>query len=138
MCDAKSVATFSSEPSKGGAVTFNLEEEVRIFDKDSMESDKEEEVEDVTHKVTANNGSKAPSEDKEEASTTTITTTNNNDVNAQMQGSQPVDEFGKSSQETTVKDVGGAPQEASAKSQAGDTPEASDASPTSDEAAGAG
>ena len=136
MDDAKSVATFSSVPSKGGAVSFSMEDEVRTFNKDSMETDEEEEVEDVTPKATASNGSKAPSEDKEEATTTT--TTNNNDVNAHTQGSQPVDELGKSSQKTTAKDVGGAQPDASAKSPTGDAPEASDASPGSHEAAGEG
>lgn len=129
MDDAKSVATFSSEPSKGGAVSFSMEDEVRTFRKDSMETDEEEEVEEVTPKATAT------SEDKEEATTTT---TNNNDVNAHMQGSQPVDELGKSSQKTTAKDVGGAQPDAGAKSPNGDAPEASDASPACHEAAGEG
>jgi len=134
--DTKSVATFSSEHSKGGAVMFNMVDEVHTFEKDKMETDEEEEVEDVTPKTTASNGSKAPSEDKEESTTTT--TTNNNDVNAHMQGSQPVDQLGKSSQKTTAKDVGGAQPDASAKSPNGDSPEASDASPASNEAAGKG
>ena len=134
MDDAKSVATFSSVPSKGGAVSFSMEDEVHTFEKDKMET--EEEVEDVTPKATASNGSKAPLEDKEEATTTT--TTENNDVNAHMQGSQPVDKLGKSSQKTTAKDVEGAPPEAGAISPIGVTSKASDASPARHEAAGGG
>ena len=134
--DTKSVATFSSEPSKGGAVMFNRVDEVHTFEKDKMETEEEEEVEDVTPKTTASNGSKTSSEDKEESTTTT--TTKNNDVNAHLQGSRPVGEIGKSSQETTAKDVGGAQPDACANSSTGDSPEASVASPARNEAAGEG
>ena len=55
-------------------------------------------------------------------------------------GSRPVDEIGKSSQETTAKDVEGAPPEAGAIaiSPIGVTSKASDASPARHEAAGGG
>ena len=57
---------------------------------------------------------------------------------SKCKGSRPVDEIGKSSQETTAKDVEGAPPEAGAISPIGVTSKASDASPARHEAAGGG